>query len=655
MSDKYMRYHKVAKIGSGGMGDVYRVIDVDLGRECAMKCVPLQVAVDGELEGVEPSGRLLREVSIMTGVQDPNVVLILDQFQHENQLCIVMELCQISVADWVNQREPFSLLTTLEMGEQILSALTVVHESGVIHRDIKPHNILISANGKQFKLTDFGLASLRDASMVLTQSGVFAGTIAFMSPEQRLSFKGVLPQGDLYSLAMTMQWTLFGELRGDLFSSRTSEILSKEIQDRGWPSELLAFFSKAGHEDPLQRYATAEDMRRDVLKILQSLDGSRYTRLTPADFQSVHRFESKLSSSTKPVSRQDSQSTEELQAETNRWLRVLLFGLASLFVVLLAVGYQVIQIASPIEQPQQPIVKASIPECEDIVETQHQYRKLGPRETQSATLKDVDGDGFQDAVYVNQLDKNLSIYWGSPAADFDSVTEYSIGRAFGAPLIGDINRDGLLDMVTLHSDESMIRTHLQQEARIFEQSVEVFQGPPPIDGALMDINRDGWLDVVFTVPGLDLNVQYRLGSAEGFGAHTSLVDVPNPIFVSERNQLVYWSEGTVMRREIKTNLSLSTPQIVAEMDDVQSILPMRMKDGDVLLYAKVATGDLIRLGPNPCVAMNLSTNEFSRVTGLGDWNQDGYLDWVGFVTCAGCTSNHLLYLGGPPSIQSIED
>ncbi len=653
MSDKYMRYHKVAKIGSGGMGDVYRVIDIDLGRECAMKCVPLQVAVDGELEGVEPSGRLLREVSIMTGMQDPNVVLILDQFQHENQLCIVMELCQISVADWVNQREPFSLLTTLEMGEQMLSALTVVHEGGVIHRDIKPHNILISANGKQFKLTDFGLASLRDASMVLTQSGVFAGTIAFMSPEQRLSFKGVLPQGDLYSLAMTMQWTLFGELKGDLFSNRTTEILSKEIQERGWPSELLDLFSKAGHEDPFQRYSTAEEMRVDVLKILQSLDGSRYTRLTPVDFQSVHRFESQLSSSTKPVSRQDSQSTEELQAETNRWLRVLLVGLAVLFVVILAVGYQVVQIASPpIEQQQ--IVTEEIPDCEDIVVPQHQYRKLGPRETQSATLQDVDGDGFQDAVYVNQQDQNLSIYWGNPTADFDDVTEYTIGRSFGAPLIGDINRDGLLDMVTLHSDESMIRTHLQQEKRTFEQSVEVFQGPPPLEGALMDINRDGWLDVVFTVPGLDLNVQYRLGSAEGFGAHTSLVDVPNPTFLSDSNQMVYWSEGTVMRREIKPNLSVSAPQKIANVDDVQSILPMRTTNGAVLLYAKVRTGNILRLEPQPCVAMKLSVLGSYRATGLGDWNQDGYLDWVGFVTCAGCTSNHLLYLGGAPSTEAAE-
>ena len=185
MSDKYKRYHKIAKIGSGGMGDVFRVLDMDLGRECALKCVPLQVASESGVEGIKPSGRLLREVSIMTGIQDPNVVYIYDHFQHESQLCIVMELCQISVADWVQQRESFSLLTTLEMANQILSALILIHDNGIIHRDIKPQNFLLSTNSKQIYIIDFGISTPyldhKKKHKPITYNDNIMGTIDFIS------------------------------------------------------------------------------------------------------------------------------------------------------------------------------------------------------------------------------------------------------------------------------------------------------------------------------------------------------------------------------------------------------------------------------------------------------------------------------------------
>lgn len=655
MSDKYKRYHKIAKIGSGGMGDVFRVLDMDLGRECALKCVPLQVASESGVEGIKPSGRLLREVSIMTGIQDPNVVYIYDHFQHESQLCIVMELCQISVADWVQQRESFSLLTTLEMANQILSALIVIHDNGIIHRDIKPHNILISTNGKQFKLTDFGLAALRDASMVLTQSGVFAGTVAFMPPEQRLSFKGVTPQGDMYSLAMTMQWVLFGELKGDLFSPRTQQLLVTEGEQRSWPTDVAKFFQRAGMEDPAERFSSAEEMQREVQQILQQLDGSTYTRLTASDVQSVHRFESKLSSSSKPVQfHSGSLSTEELQAETNRWLKGLLLVLVVLFLVVLTLGYQIFSIApSGSIEGSAPVreTTSDIPLCEDRVVAQHQYRKLGPRETQRSDFVDVDGDGFQDIVYANQLDASLSVYWGSEEAGFDPPTEYSVGRINRAPLVGDVNHDGLVDMVTFHGDESMIRTHIQGEDRQFTQVAEDFQGPPPVDGTLVDINEDGWLDLVFTVPGLEQNIQYRLGSEEGFLGHISLARVPNLTFIPNTTQILYVEDDVVWKRTLQSNLSLSVPEQISTLSNIRRILPMLNRENIWVLYAQRNNGQLIRLIEDPCVAMELTSIETSKMMGLGDWNRDGYLDWAGFITCAECTSNHLLYLGAPSSVD----
>jgi hypothetical protein len=178
---------------------------------------------------------------------------------------------------------------------------------------------------------------------------------------------------------------------------------------------------------------------------------------------------------------------------------------------------------------------------------------------------------------------------------------------------------------------------------------ENFQGPPPVDGTLVDINDDGWLDIIFTVPGLEQNIQYRLGSEEGFLAHISLARVPNLTFIPNTTQIVYVEDDVVWKRSVQSNLSLSVPEQISTVSNIRRILPMLNRENIWVLYAQRNNGQLIRLIEEPCIAMELTSIETSKMMGLGDWNRDGHLDWAGFITCAECTSNHLLYLGAPSS------
>ena len=459
------------------------------------------------------------------------------------------------------------------------------------------------------------------------------------------------PQADLYSLAMTMQWVLFGELKGDLFSNRTLAILAEEINDRDWPIDVLHFFERAGAESLNERFTSAQEMQHVLEGIVRSLDSDRYTRITPLDFQSVHRHESQLSSASKPTQSLGTVSTEQLQIQTNRWVKGVVVILVVMLLTVLGLGIQVLRL-SP-EQGATSLQQSNmeIPACEQTIETQHQFRRLGPRETVAAGLLDVDGDGYMDAVYSNQLDQSLTIYWGNIDYALDVFTEIKVGRINQVPLIGDLNKDGLVDFVTLHEDESNIQTHLQTVDREWEVSGEDFQAPPPQQGSLVDLNQDGWLDVMFTVPILDQNIQYRLGSKDGFLGHSPLGNVPDVVFVPNQPWVVYMDGERVLRRDIKRNLSMSTPLEVARVPDLKRLLPVQTADDGWMLYGiQTGTQKLIELSDDPCWKMQLSDEEYGRMKGLGDWNQDGIIDWVGLVTCAECTSNHLLYINGVPSV-----
>jgi eukaryotic-like serine/threonine-protein kinase len=197
VADWRRRYEVVGTLGSGGFATVYRAYDRHLERDVALKVI-------GERGGL--SGRVTREVEAAAALAHPGIVRVFDVFTDGDHSFIVYEL--------VEGRQLDGLIGTLddagavEVVVQILEALSHAHAQGVVHRDVKPHNVMLTGEG-QVKVMDFGIARLAGAD-TLTAEGDMVGTIAYMSPEQAAG-RRVGPASDVYSAAVVLYELLSGE------------------------------------------------------------------------------------------------------------------------------------------------------------------------------------------------------------------------------------------------------------------------------------------------------------------------------------------------------------------------------------------------------------------------------------------------------------
>ena len=192
------RYTLLAELGRGGMGVVWRAEDTVIGRQVAIKELRLP---DGA-EATVFTERVLREVRAGGRLNDPAVVTVYDVVAEQGATFMVMELVEApTLAELVRAQGPLSLPQVASIGQQVLSALQAAHHAGIVHRDVKPGNIMVAAGGR-VKLTDFGIAQAIDDPR-LTTSGMIIGSPAFMAPE-RVAGKDAVPASDLWSLGATL-------------------------------------------------------------------------------------------------------------------------------------------------------------------------------------------------------------------------------------------------------------------------------------------------------------------------------------------------------------------------------------------------------------------------------------------------------------------
>ena len=266
------RYRLIEKIGSGGMAEVYLAYDEFLQREVAFKVLDRKYA-----ENREAIERFRREARNAASLRHPNIVATHDRGETENgTYYIVMEYLEGgTLEDLIGGAGPLPPREAAEIAAEIADALTVAHENDVIHRDIKPQNILLSSTGEA-KVADFGIARAASAT-TMTQAGSILGTVHYISPEQALG-ELATPKSDLYSLGVVLYEMLTGELPYEAETpvgvimkhvsglTRTAREVNPLV-----PEELDDLVSRLLTKDPEERPADAATLVEELEQIAQSL------------------------------------------------------------------------------------------------------------------------------------------------------------------------------------------------------------------------------------------------------------------------------------------------------------------------------------------------------------------------------------------------
>ncbi|WP_434438414.1 serine/threonine-protein kinase [Lentzea sp. E54] len=202
------RYRFLDRIGSGAMGIVWRAHDERLGREVAIKQLLLAPGLD-EAEQDEAIQRAMREGRIAAKLHHPNAIAVYDVVEEDGVPCLVMEyLPSYSLADALAEGGPMDPIEVASIGAQCAAALAAAHAAGIVHRDVKPGNVLIAENGV-VKITDFGISRASD-DITVTKTGLIAGTPAYLAPEIARG-QDPTPASDVYSLGSTLFAAMEGE------------------------------------------------------------------------------------------------------------------------------------------------------------------------------------------------------------------------------------------------------------------------------------------------------------------------------------------------------------------------------------------------------------------------------------------------------------
>ena len=315
---KELGTYKLEKLlGAGGMGEVYLALETKLNRHVALKILPWQFVADAER-----IRRFEREAQALSALNHPNLITIYEVGVINDLHFIAMEFVEgQTLRELLNSA--LRLRDILSLVAQVAEALSAAHQSGIIHRDVKPENLMVRADG-YVKVLDFGLAKLAEAqspasspeAMAFTQAGATMGTLAYMSPEQATG-ELIDHRTDIWSLGVVLYELVTKQkpFRGVNRQSTVNAILSTApdsaaASDPAIPAELDFVLDKAMEKDRELRYQTAADFRADVRRLLRTIDSAPST--------SQHRLIARA----------------RRQSRSRRWLWPVAAGVVILFAII---------------------------------------------------------------------------------------------------------------------------------------------------------------------------------------------------------------------------------------------------------------------------------------------------------------------------------
>lgn len=270
------RYLIQSRLGRGGMATVYKAHDPQIGRDVAIKFLHASLAEDEECHS-----RFLREARAAGGLTHPNIVVVHDVGEIEGRPFMAMEMVDGQpLADVLEKTKQLPIRDAVVMGLQLARALDYAHTRGIVHRDIKPGNIMLLSDGKTIKVTDFGIAHMDDANDQRTQVGAVLGTPQYMSPEQTRGDK-LDGRSDLFSAGIVLYQMLTGErpFRGDSLVAIATKIANDPTPSvtaarPDVPPALRRVVERCLAKQPAQRFQSGKELADALIKVLNEIDES---------------------------------------------------------------------------------------------------------------------------------------------------------------------------------------------------------------------------------------------------------------------------------------------------------------------------------------------------------------------------------------------
>lgn len=349
------QYRIVARIGGGGMGEVYRAIDLELQRDVAIKCVRPELS---DLE--EVTKRFRNEARTLAKLSHPNIATVYRFFADNERLFLVMEYIQgTPFGDRLRQQGVPPWQESVSMIRNALHGLGYAHEQGIVHRDIKPGNLMVDQRGT-VKVLDFGIAHLIGGTR-LTRAGSVVGTPAYMAPEQILG-KSVDPRTDLYSLGIVLYELLSGQLpyQGDSEFELMRSHLEKhppplrDLTGSKVPIALQNTVETALGKEKGDRFQTAAEFDEALGEALEDRTSVRVSKTTVLTPEALGQVKPAADGPADPPSQNMSELIRPVATEIRRRMRPSQIGVgAGVALAVVVAGWLVIGPGSP-DTPTQP-------------------------------------------------------------------------------------------------------------------------------------------------------------------------------------------------------------------------------------------------------------------------------------------------------------